>query len=163
MQPRFLSFLKSEAAGNLVWRLLEHPEYADKYPCPIALVYVDRDGKEWPIPADFLCDYYSGIRPIWWHTPPSTGQKDRAAALHDFMVRWRKRLGLSLMDCHRHFRDAMLAVGARTARANTRYVTVVALNWMCAGAGYGRHSDEIYNTTFEIVQDRVFLLYPQTQ
>lgn len=158
--PRFLSTLKSEAIGNRVWRLLEHPIYSNDYPCPVALVYVDRDGKEWPIPAEFLCDFYSVPRPLWWFAPPSAGKKDAASALHDFQVRWRKVLGLTLNQCHTHFSDAMIAVGVNSFKRRAKYAAVWVFNPFCAGDGYGRHnSDDRYNARFEVVQDRVFMLY----
>jgi len=129
----FTTSLKTESIGNRIWELIE------------GLVYIDKTGLPWTVPAGFRCDMYSVPRLLWWIYPPATGDRDRAAVLHDFMVRNRNLLNLTLMDCHRHFRDAMESVGVNRVRRNIKYAGVVCGNWLCAGKGDGLHSDERYN------------------
>jgi hypothetical protein len=85
----------------------------------------------------FLTDFYSAPWFVWWHTPKNEPKSNAAAVVHDWLVRNRKLLGLSLMDCHRIFRRAMLALGVSDGKARWRFYAVVACNWAVAPAGDG--------------------------
>jgi hypothetical protein len=136
MSAKFHGLLRTEGVPpySRVWRVLED------------LKYTDRNGKEWIIPRELLFDKFSSPRFGWWALPPSLGHRDRAAALHDLMVRCREIFGITLMDCHMHFRDAMECVGFPMFQRWYYYSKVVAFNWLCAGDGKGFHYKDRYNS-----------------
>lgn len=143
----FLTDLFTKSVDTRVWELTE------------GLLYLDKTELPWIVPAGFRCDMYTTPWFLWWIYPPATGDKDRAAVLHDFMVRNRKLLNLKLMDCHRHFREAMESVGVNRVRRNVKYAGVVCGNWLCAGKGDGLHPDERYNNP--VALERIQRIYAQ--
>jgi hypothetical protein len=62
---------------------------------------------------------------------------DASACLHDYAVRNRVALGLTLMQCHALFREALEARHVGRGLRNAMYGAVVAVNWTCAGPGDG--------------------------
>ena len=85
----------------------------------------------------FYHDKYSGPRnPIYKRTR-NCEIEDMPAVLHDFLVRYRKLLGFSMMQCHDLFRQAMRLAGLSTWLVNLKYTGVVCFNWLMAGPGDG--------------------------
>jgi len=109
------------------------------------LWFVDWKGRRWILPMYFSCDLWSSPRPFWIIRPPSDGDSDAAAGMHDFLVRCRTLLGIGLRECHHIFRDAMKEVGIGRVRRNAKYLSVYCFNWLAAGDGRGYHSDDRYN------------------
>lgn len=99
--------------------------------------YSTRLDTTFTIPTNLLVDYYSVPRPFWNIFPPREGREDPAAGLHDYLVRYRKRLGLGLRACHREFRNAMRVLGASRSEARIKWLMVWSFNWMAAGPGDG--------------------------
>ncbi len=89
------------------------------------------------IPENLIVDLYSVPRPLWIIYPPSEGREDAAAGLHDYLVRYRRTLGLGLRACHREFYDAMNATGARPVEALLKWLNVWCFNWLHPGPGDG--------------------------
>jgi len=56
--------------------------------------------------------------------------------IHDFLLRFRDMFGLSVMDCHRAFRDFMDLLGFG-ATGRVKYVAVVVGGWVSPGKGDG--------------------------
>ena len=94
-------------------------------------------GVHYCIPAGFVLDFYSIPRALRWMFPNNQGVYNESAAIHDFLVRNRKVLGLSLMECHHAFNAAMDYQDMGSARRRTKFSAVVLFNWMAPGPGDG--------------------------
>lgn len=125
-KARFLDKDSSEGVGYLVWqtRLLLR-------------FYSAKRDQLFTVPTGFLHDYGSVPWIFQFWIPRVDGLADRAYVLHDYLVRFRKELGLSLTDCHAIFYEAMLALNVRKAKAKAAYRAVYCVNWMIAGDGHG--------------------------
>lgn len=126
----------SRAVGPRVWRIVN-----GGFTFSTAF-----DGTTHRVPDGFLTDFASVPRIFWPIIPSSDYFWDAPSVMHDHLVRSRKVLGLSLMDCHRLFLHMLLVRGrssnratqrANTARAYAMYWAVVGCNWMFAGPGDG--------------------------
>jgi len=134
-----MSALITESIGHNLWSIQR------------VLVWLSKDGKMWVTPCLFRTDKFT--KP----GPNSIGQRDRAAVFHDFMVRCRVLLGLTMMQCHNYFLEAMVycdqfdlpeklwkRTAASTWRRLTRnvyYAAVVTCNWTFANEGDGLYGD----------------------
>jgi len=88
------------------------PFYCDKYSRPIILApFMPRERK---VPKENT--------PAWWH---------------DYFVRYRNIIGLSLVDCHNLFLQAMHICGVHPCLARIKWLGVLVGNWMMAGPGDG--------------------------
>ncbi len=92
-------------------------------------------------PTGFVLDFYSIPRAFRWMFERNRGIGNRCALIHDFTVRYRLLLGLTLMDCHSMFLDAMQAMGIRGAKV--KYFAVVVSNWAVAGDGDGKPGRDV--------------------
>ena len=116
--------IRNEPVARNIWRTAE--DY---------MFFVD--DKSCMIPAPFYNDKYSGPRnPIYKRTR-NCEIEDMPAVLHDFLMRYRKLLGLSIMQCHDLFRQAMILAGLPLWLIQLKYMGVVAFNWLIAGPGDG--------------------------
>lgn len=109
------------------------------------IAFLDSRGCLWVFTFGLRTDLYSSPRLLWFIRPPSNGVADVASILHDALVRCRALLGLSLIDCHKIFREAMEACGVGRIRRNVKYAVVYAFNWACAGAGDGTTGQAKYD------------------
>ena len=100
-------------------------------------------GREFVARAGFVLDFYSVLRLLRWFRQQNQGIRNSPAAIHDHLVRHRKLLEISLMECHSQFRAAMKLVGVNLIVRNLKYLTVVALNWLKAGPGDGTPPDNV--------------------
>ncbi len=92
--------IKDRGIGPRIWRLKER------------VMYVDRRGRLFVVPWGFLYDKFSSPRGGWWFLPPSLGDKDRAAALHDFLWVTFDLIGLERRTINGWlWRDALQDVG----------------------------------------------------
>jgi hypothetical protein len=138
-----MSALITESIGRNLWQLMQ------------ILAWLSADGKMWVTPLRFRTDKF---------TKPganSIGQRDRAAVFHDFMVRCRALLGLTLVQCHNYFLEAMVycdqfdlpekkiqraaAIAWRRVTRNVYYAAVMSFNWVVAGDGEGVTGDPRYD------------------
>jgi len=135
--------LVTESVGRNLWALARR------------LAWLSGDGRLWVVPVSFRTDKFS--KP----GPNSIGQRDRAAVFHDFLVRCRALLGLSIMQCHAYFLEAMAycdqfdlpdsawkrecAILWRRVTRNVYYAAVVSANWIVAGEGLGLTGDNRYD------------------
>jgi hypothetical protein len=106
------------------------------------------DDKEHWIPYQFVCDKYSiPKRPKWLRRlfPQNRSNKKEniPAWLHDYTIRFRVILGLSLMDCHDIFNQAMDMVGIDKPSRIVKYTTVVITNWAIVEDGTGTPPKEV--------------------
>jgi hypothetical protein len=102
-----------------------------------SLIYVAKSGRVYTVPDGFPTDFASVPRLLWPILPVTDAQYDASACLHDYVVRHRVALGLTLMDCHALFREALEARHVGRGLRNAMYGAVVAVNWTCAGPGDG--------------------------
>lgn len=82
------------------------------------------------VPEGFETDFASVPRIFWSILPLTDAQYDKAAVIHDYTVRNRKALGLSLGDCHRIFYEALRRAGVPIIRARIMFGAVWCFNWM---------------------------------
>jgi hypothetical protein len=94
-------------------------------------------GVRYLIPDGFVLDFYSVPALLRWWRTPNRGWGNEPAAIHDYLVRHRKLLGLSLMDCHRAFDAAMRLCGLPDRERRKKYAGVWLGNWAVAGPGDG--------------------------
>jgi hypothetical protein len=97
------------------------------------------DGKVLWIPVHFICDKYSipfFARPVY-RRERKVEKENIPAWLHDYLVRNRIALGLSLMDCHNIFYQAMLLVGMWRITARIKWLGVTAGSWAVVEKGDG--------------------------
>jgi len=100
MSWTFTGKFRIEAVGHRLWRLA------------LPLIYDDDEGRRWVAPRKFVFDGWSAPRFMWWLVAPLSGERDRAAAQHDFERQCFQLLGLDLADVDGYrFREAMKAVG----------------------------------------------------
>ena len=95
------------------------------------------DGVARLIEEPFYHDKYSGPRNPIYKRDRNCETENMPAVLHDFLMRYRKLLGLSIMQCHDLFRQAMRLAGLSRWLVWLKYSGVVAFNWMIAGPGDG--------------------------
>ena len=126
MPQRFIGRCVSEGVAPYRWRLVED------------FGYESRAGRVLTVPAGFETDFASVPRLLWPILPLSDAVYDKAAVLHDYAVRNRKRLGYSLMDCHQLFREVLLFSGTGRVKTAVMYAAVVCFNWINPGAGLGK-------------------------
>ena len=138
-----MTALITESVGRNLWDLV------------LLLAWLAENGTMIVVPARFRTDKF---------TKPgsnSFGQRDRAAVIHDFLVRCRKLLGMTMMDCHNYFLEAMVycdecdlptkswkrncALVWRRVSRNVYYGAVVSFNWIICGDGYGITGDPRYD------------------
>ncbi|MCO6401333.1 MAG: DUF1353 domain-containing protein [Verrucomicrobia bacterium] len=124
-RPSFTGRCLSYGVGVRVWRIAE----------PFAFHSTALFDLE--VPAGFLTDFASVPRILWPIIPIADGVYDPAAVVHDYAVRNRKRLGLSLMQCHGMFHEALRCRGTPLWKADTMFAAVVAFNWISPGPGDG--------------------------
>jgi len=115
---RFIGRCVSEGVAPYRWRLVEDFGYESKA------------GKILIVPTGFLTDFASVPRLLWPIVPLNDAVYGKAAVLHDYAVRNRKRIGYSLMDCHRLFREVLLFSGVGRVKTTLMYASVVAFNWL---------------------------------
>jgi hypothetical protein len=119
-----------EQVSKRVWRTLE----------PFSFWI---DGKYHRIPAPFFNDKYSVIFDdvifyvIGFPRDRGDDAENMPAVLHDYLVRYRKVLGLSLMDCHELFKQSMGMASLPPFTIVAKYSAVVCFNWIMAGPGDG--------------------------
>lgn len=136
---RFLSALEFEEVHAGLYRLTAPLAFYDPVPGNLS------------VPCGFATDFYSA--PRWvpdWLCPPSEPGTNAAAVVHDYLVRNRKRLRISLTDCHGVFLRAMLCLGVPRWKARLRWAAVYAFNWLVAGPGDG-------SGTYALGADRAIL------
>jgi len=124
-RPSFTGRCLSYGVGSRVWRI------AEPFAFHSSALY------DLEIPADFLTDFASVPRIFWPIIPLADGVYDPAAVVHDYAVRNRKRLGLSLMQCHGLFYEALTVRDTPTWKADAMFAAVVAFNWISPGPGDG--------------------------
>ncbi|HMP76842.1 MAG TPA: DUF1353 domain-containing protein [Kiritimatiellia bacterium] len=117
MAQRFIGRLVTEGIASYRWKLVED------------FGYESRSGRIFTVPAGFETDFASVPRIFWPILPLSDAVYDKAAVLHDYAVRNRRALALSLMDCHRLFREALLLSGTARWKAGVMYAAVVGFGW----------------------------------
>ena len=117
--------VRNEQVADTVWRtthdfriwidgrliVIHNPFYHDKYTIPIRNPFLKRD---------YRCP-----------------KKNMPAVVHDYLVRNRNLLGLSLLDCHCIFHQAMSLAELPSWRREPKYIGVVSFNWIIAGPGDG--------------------------
>ncbi len=116
----------STGVGRFVWRINKKFLYASAIKDLTVIV-----------PAGFLTDFASVPRFLWPIVPVADGVYDPAAVVHDFCVRSRKLLGISLWTCHLVFREALLTLKTPRWQAEAMYGAVCLANWLVAGPGDG--------------------------
>jgi len=100
------------------------------------------DDKLHSIPLFFVCDKYTVLGVFLKRDRPNEVE-NIPAWIHDYLVRFRNILGLSLMDCHYVFLQAMRMCGIRPVMRWVKYLGVVSFNWMIASAGDGTPPPEV--------------------
>ena len=116
--------IQNEQVADKVWRTTHDWEFSvDDVPHTITM--------------HFYHDKYSGPRNPIYRRDRSCEIEDMPAVLHDFLMRYRKLLGFSIMQCHDLFRQAMRLAGLSRWLTNLKYSGVVCFNWMVAGPGDG--------------------------
>lgn len=77
---------------------------------------------------DFAYRYFR-VRDEWYDVP---------ALFHDYLVRHRKQLGISLIKCHAYFRALLEMYDCPVGLRNMMYYSVYCVNWAIAGDGKGQ-------------------------
>jgi hypothetical protein len=130
----FIGECLDRAVGSQVWQIIG------------GYGFRSHDGFEFHVPDGFLTDYASVPRILWPLIPSTDFLWDAPSAGHDFLVRNRRRFGISLRRCHELFLEMLLVRGAtgkpdersrNVARAYAMYYAVYACNWIIAGPGSG--------------------------
>jgi hypothetical protein len=86
----------------------------------------------------FLITDYASIPKIFWPIIPKRSPLyDIAAAFHDDIVRRRKLLGFSLLDCHLIFREIMVHFGVQKWKYELMFYAVVISGPFLRGDGRG--------------------------
>jgi hypothetical protein len=116
--------IHNEQVADKVWRTMH-----DWHFCIDDLMHT--------ITRHFYHDKYSGPRNPIYKRDRNCEREDMPAVLHDFLMRNRKLLGLSMMQCHDLFRQAMVLAKLPTWLVRLKYSGVVAFNWLIAGPGDG--------------------------
>lgn len=124
--------IHNEQVADTVWRTTHDFQFwADgvmlSIPSPF---YHDKYSVPWPVSLVIKRDY-------------KCPKKNMPAVLHDYLVRHRNLLGLSLMDCHCLFRQAMSLAGIPAWLISSKYAAVSSFNWIAAGAGDGTPSRKV--------------------
>lgn len=116
----------SFGCGDEVWCTDEVMTYISK-----------RSQRSYTVPDGFLHDYASVPRLLQIIVPKADGIGDRSYILHDWLVRNRVMLNISLVECHELFYEAMRCCGVSTRKAKVIWAAVYGFNWMCANEGIG--------------------------
>jgi hypothetical protein len=95
------------------------------------------------IPDGFVLDFYSIPSMFRWWRQPNRGYGNEPAAIHDYLVRHRKTLRLSLMECHDAFDEAMRVCKFSSSERRKKYWAVVLVNWAIAGPGDGTPGKQV--------------------
>ena len=101
------------------------------------------DSRYMAIPNLFVTDKYSVPLGILFKRSRPVAMQNIPAILHDFLVRYRKTLGISLVDCHKLFLQAMKLCGIDPFTRACKYMAVMAFNWMIVGPGDGSTSGKV--------------------
>lgn len=125
MKAHFVGNPRPIGIGRYVWKTSDVTKF------------VSADGKEFVMPEDFIYDGCTAPWLVRWAFPPDDGLYGRAVALHDYLVRFRYKLGLSLADCHGYFAEALRVCGVGSERAKAMYLAVYMFNWTIAPKGDG--------------------------
>ncbi len=125
MPQRFIGRCVTEGVAPYRWRLVED------------FAYESRAGRILTVPAGFETDFASVPRLLWPILPLSDAVHFIASgrSIHDYAVRNRKRLGYSLMDCHRLFREVLLFSGTGGQKTAVMYAAVVGFQLDQPGGG----------------------------
>lgn len=115
---RFIGRCVTEGVAPYRWRLVEDFGYESKA------------GRIITVPAGFVTDFASVPRIFWPILPLSDAVYDKAAVLHDYTVRNRRLLALSLMDCHRLFREVLRFSGTGRLKTAVMFGAVVCFGWL---------------------------------
>jgi hypothetical protein len=100
-------------------------------------------GIVYKIPALFISDLYSVPLGIIVKRDKGYDIGNIPAWIHDYLVRHRKTLGLSMMDTHNIFREAMRLCGIGTVTRTAKYAAVVLGTWIVAEDGRGTPPREV--------------------
>jgi hypothetical protein len=101
------------------------------------------DDRECWIPEMFICDKYSVPVGLVFKRSRKHEVENIPAILHDYLVRNRRLLGFSLMQCHDLFLQAMKVCGIGRATRWAKYSAVVTFNWTMAGKGDGTPNRQV--------------------
>jgi hypothetical protein len=110
-------------------------------------------GRWFDLPDYFLTDYASVPDAAFDLIAPRDDQYDLAALWHDYLVRYRKILGIGLTFAHKAFNAIMLHLRTVTWKRRVMVAVVWAVNWAVAGDGQGQISYKI--------TDAAMVLYAQ--
>lgn len=91
------------------------------------LVYVSAAGRRFEVPEDFVCDLNSMPR-LTWIVSPKTDYP-AAGALHDYLYRFGRQLGVDRAQADALYREALISLGMSSARAQSRYLALRAFGW----------------------------------
>jgi hypothetical protein len=116
--------LVNDKVGNNLWITM------NDYPFML-------DGRLMFIPLFFIHDKYSVPFGIIIPRDRKEKMENIPAVLHDYIVRYRNVLKLSLPDCHDVFLQAMRLCGLPVYLRWAKYTAVMCFNWMIAGDGMG--------------------------
>jgi len=134
----------ADRSGDIQFRSrLEYRDFAEnlwEYIAPFQFIY---KGVAHAIPQHFITDFYSVPRFLRWLWPNNQGVYNESSGIHDWFVRNRKLLGMSLTECHRAFNAAMSYQGVPDARRRMKFAAVYLFNGLCAGKGDGSLPDHI--------------------
>lgn len=125
------------AIPQLLGRLVDTPLRRGLWVIIRPIAFIRPDGTRLEMPPFFVTDYASSPRLTWWAIPMRDGQYDVAAAFHDYTVRYRKTLGLTLSECHDVFDEVMRVKGVPRFRRRLMVRIVRIFNRFCAGKGDG--------------------------
>ena len=106
------------------------------------------DGTLYTIPLLFICDKYSIPKwPKWLRKlfPQNRSNKKEniPAWVHDYLVRHRVTLGISLIDCHDIFLQGMELVRIDKTTRRIKYAGVMVGNWAVVEKGDGTPPREV--------------------
>ena len=117
--------IRNEPVARNIWRTAE--DY---------MFFVD--DMPYMIPSPFYHDKYSVVLSnVGFRRSRKTDAENLPAVLHDYLVRYRKVLGFSIVDCHELFKQAMGICGLPMFTILCKYSAVMMFNWLMAGPGDG--------------------------
>jgi hypothetical protein len=99
------------------------------------------DSMMFTVPVGFIFDGATIPKPLRWWSAPINGWSDTAAAIHDYLYRYRTTLGIT----RRFADDVFLIVMGEAARKNNirsakpiaKYIAVRWFGWLVGGKGDG--------------------------
>jgi hypothetical protein len=95
------------------------------------------DGRLMFIPLFFLHDKYSVPFGVVFPRSREVAKENIPAVLHDYLIRNRKLLHMSMDECHDVFLQAMKLCGIGFVTRYLKYTAVMCFNWLIAGDGDG--------------------------